>query len=134
MFYTFFPYKRWYKETTYAQIVEWGRTEQIHLADMDYNRTDLFKKFKNLNGFPLRINIFPRYPTAVKVDEFPTPFVNSYLMNDVWRAVGYGGVDGFLLATAAKMLNFTAVNVPQIGIDYGFQSGNGTFVGKAHQM
>lgn len=118
----------------YPEIIEWGQTERIHLADLDYNRTDLFKKYKNLNGFPLRINIFPRYPTAVKADELPTPFVNSYLMNDVWRADGYGGVDGFLLANAAKMLNFTVVNIPQIGIDYGFKSGNGTFVGKEHQM
>lgn len=114
----------------YPEIIEWGQTERIRLADLDYNRTDLFKKFKNLNGFPLRINIFPRYPTAVKADELPTPFVNSYLMNDIWRADGYGGVDGFLLANAAKMLNFTTVNIPQIGIDYGFKSGNGTFVGK----
>lgn len=97
---------------------------------MDYKRTDLFKKFKNLNGFPLRINIFPRYPTAVSVEEFPAPFVKSYLMNDVWRTGGYGGVDGFLLAVAAKMLNFTPVNVPQLGIDYGFKSNNGTFVGE----
>lgn len=112
---------------------EWGRTEQMNLNDFDYNRTDLFNKFKNLNGFPLRINIFPRYPTAIKVDEFPIPFVNSYLMNDVWRADGYGGVDGFMLANVAKMLNFTTVGIQQIGIDFGYKSDNGTFLGKAHK-
>lgn len=115
-------------------MIEWGQTEKIDLNDLDYNRTDLFKKFQNLNGFPLRINIFPRYPTAIKIEEFPAPFVNSYLMNDVWRTEGYGGVDGFLLANSAKMLNFTPLNVPQIGIDYGFKSNNGTFVGKVLQI
>lgn len=109
---------------------EWGRTELITLHDLDFNRTDIFHKFKNLNGFPLRINIFPRYPTAVEVHQLPKPFVNSYLMHDVWRSDGYGGVDGLMLANAAKMLNFTTVNVPQIGIDFGYKSYNGVFLGK----
>lgn len=129
MIYTFYPYK----QKVCPKSTEWGRTEQMNLNDFDYNRTDLFNKFKNLNGFPLRINIFPRYPTAIKVDEFPIPFVNSYLMNDVWRADGYGGVDGFMLANVAKMLNFTTVGIQQIGIDFGYKSDNGTFLGKAHK-
>lgn len=127
MVYSFYPYK----QTVYPKnVTEWGRTEQINLNDFDFNRTDLFDKFKNLNGFPLRMNIFQRYPTAIKVDEFPIAFVDSYLMHDVWRADGYGGVDGFMLANVAKMLNFSAVNIQQIGIDFGYKSTNGSFLGR----
>lgn len=35
-----------------------------------------------------------------------------------------------MLAHAAKSLNFTAVNIPQVGIDFGYKASNGTFVGE----
>lgn len=129
MIYTFHPYKL----VVDSKSTEWGLTEQIHLNNFDYNRTDLFEKFKNLNGFPLRISIFDRYPTAVKVHEFPKPFADSYFMRDIWRSDGYSGVDGLMLAHASKKLNFTTVNVPQIGVDFGFKSFDGTFQGKVNK-
>lgn len=134
--YTYFPFKPTTHSDGGSTHTEWGQTDEIILNDFDYNRTDLFDKFKNFNGFPLRIIMFPRYPTAVKVNELPSTFVNSYMMNETWRSDGYGGVDGLMLANAAKMLNFTTINVAPTGttgttgLYYGYKSDNGTFIGE----
>lgn len=108
----------------------WGLQQSFNLTEIDFTKTNLFRKFDDLQGFPLRVTIFRRDPTALKSYEFPKPFRSSYLMKDAWRADEYSGVDGIMLANAAKSMNFTTVNVPQIGIDFGFKSSNGTFVGK----
>lgn len=89
----------------------------------------MFVKYKNLNGFPLKVTIFRRYPTSLKESELPNVLSKSYLTKDVWRADGYSGVDGLMLANAAKTLNFTAQNIPQIGIDFGYKDNDGEFVG-----
>lgn len=123
---SFFPYKR----SVDGNKIAWGKTVRINLSDVDFTRTDLFKKFKNMNGYPFRVTMFRRYPTALKVDELPESFSGSYLMNDIWRSDGYTGVDGLMLSCAAKTLNFTAINIPQLGIDFGWKANNGTFVGK----
>lgn len=83
-------------------------------------------------GFPLRVTIFRRDPTSLKSDEFPLPFRGSYLMKDTWRSDDYSGVDGIMLANAAKTMNFTTLNIPQIGIDFGYKADNGTFVGEKY--
>lgn len=123
---SFFPYRR----SVNKNKLIFGTLERINLMDINFTRTELLKKFKNLHGYPLRVTIFHRYPTALKVDELPQAFTGSYLMNDIWRSDGYTGVDGFILACAAKAMNFTAVNIPQVGIDFGWKADNGTFVGK----
>lgn len=110
--------------------ITWGEIERIKLTTIDFTRSDLFEKFKNLNGFPLRVSIFRRYPTSMSIDELPKSMASSYLMNDIWRSDGYSGVDGLMLANAAKTLNFTASIIPQVGIDFGWKAPNGSFVGK----
>lgn len=119
---TYFPYTRINAST-------WGLHQSFNLTEIDFNKTDLFRKFDDLQGFPLKVTIFRRDPTALKSYEFPKAFRSSYLMRDAWRADEYSGVDGLMLANAAKSMNFTTVNVPQIGIDFGFKLSNGTFVG-----
>lgn len=52
-------------------------------------------------------------------------------MKEAWRSDGYGGIDGIMLANAAKSMNFTTINVPQVGIDFGYKVSNGTFVGES---
>lgn len=101
----------------------------LNLQNFDFTNTELFNKFRNLNEFPLRVTIFRRFPTALQINELPRAFVGSYLMKDIARSNGYGGVDGIILANAAKTMNFTTMNIPQIGIDFGFKADNGTFVG-----
>lgn len=101
----------------------------LNLQNFDFTNTELFNKFSNLNEFPLRVTIFRRFPTALQINELPRAFVGSYLMKDIARSNGYGGVDGIILANAAKTMNFTTMNIPQIGIDFGFKADNGTFVG-----
>lgn len=89
----------------------------------------MFNKYRNLNEFPLKVTIFQRYPTALKEADLPATLQKSYLTKEVWRSDGYSGVDGIMLANAAKALNFTTVNVPQIGIDFGYKDYDGQFVG-----
>lgn len=97
---------------------------------MDFNDNEMFSKFKNLNKYPLRVSLFRRYPTSLKANELPAVFHGSYLMKDSWRANGYGGVDGIMLSNVAKTLNFEAIVVEPRGIDFGYKSTNGTFLGE----
>lgn len=121
---TYFPFKL---SVGADGVPDWGEYQSFNLNNKKYGK--LFTKLNNLQGFPLRVTIFRRYPTALKARELPEPFVKSYLMEDIWRSDGYGGVDGIMLSNAAKTLNFTAINVPELGSDFGYKADNGTFVG-----
>lgn len=123
MFRTFYPFTR-------INATFWGKQETFDMNEYDFTQSKLFKKFDNLQEYPLRVTIFWRYPTSPRIDELPAAFRQSYLTKEVWRSAGYSGVDGIMLQNAAKSLNFTTVNIPQIGIDFGYKSANGTFVGK----
>lgn len=86
-------------------------------------------KYENFQEFPLKVIIFRRYPTALYANDLPATFQRSYLMRDVWRSNKFSGVDGLMLANAAKTLNFTAITVPSSNIDFGYKNWDGSFVG-----
>lgn len=124
MFRTYYPFTR-------VNDSHWGTHESFYLNTTDFTKpSKLFRKFDNLQEFPLRVTIFRRYPTSLRAYELPAAFRESYLMNEIWRSDGYSGVDGIMLQNAAKAMNFTTVNIPQIGIDFGYKASNGTFVGE----
>lgn len=89
-----------------------------------------FRKFENLQGFPLKVSMFPRYPTALTTKQIPSVFLNSYFMNIINDSRGYGGVDGITLGNMARAMNFSTVVIKPIGIDFGYKLSNGTFTGK----
>lgn len=91
---------------------------------------ELFRKFRNLNGFQLKLSLFPRYPTCIELNDLPEVFRGMYLMKESWRSMGFGGVDGLVVQNMAKTMNFSADIVVPNGIDFGFRAPNGTFVGE----
>lgn len=119
----YYPYTR-------INATFWGKHQSINLKSIDFSKPDLFEKLSDLQGFPLKVTIFRRYPTSLKAFELPKVFHDSYLMKETWRSDGYSGVDGIMLSNAAISMNFTAVNIQQIGIDFGYKIPNGSFVGK----
>lgn len=123
---TYYPYE----PIEYNNITQWGKYVSINLTEFDFKSVDLFRKFKNLNGYPLRISLFSRFPTCIKFHSLPKTHQNSYLMKDAWRASGFGGVDGLLLQNAAKTLNFSTNLFHKIGVDFGYKASNGTSFGK----
>lgn len=121
---TYFPYNR----VTQGNNTTWGEHRFYSLEEF-ISSNDIFQKYRNLNEFPLKITLFRRYPTALNETELPKSFRSSYLAKEVWRSGGYSGVDGLMLANVAKSLNFTAVNVPQKSVDFGYKDWDGNFVG-----
>lgn len=122
---TYFPYE----EVQHGNTTKWGAYKAINLKDIDFNADELFTKFENLHRFPLRVSLFRRYPTSIKLEELPEVFRDSYLMKDIGLSRGYSGVDGIMLSNIAKALNFTPVVVLPKEVDFGFKAANGTFVG-----
>lgn len=126
LFGTYFPFERIDK----GNSTRWGAFKWLSLMELDYENNFLFRKFDNLNGYPLKVSMFPRYPTALTVDEIPDVFLSSYFMDILKDSCGYGGVDGLILGNMARALNFTAVVVTPNGSDFGYRQGNGAFIGK----
>lgn len=119
---TYFPFKR--------KGNRWGRFLWIKLPNMTFKDTSLFRKFENLNGYSLKVSMFPRYPTALIQKEIPKTLFTTYFMNVFNDSRGFGGIDGLLLGNLARNLNFSADIVEPIGADFGYRIVNETFVGK----
>lgn len=122
---TYFPFNRADKPTS----PNWGEFKWMNLTDMNFQDNYLFRKFENLNGFRLRVSMFPRYPTALLPEELPDVFLSSYFMNVLNESGGYGGIDGLLLGNMAKALNFSAVVIAPNGSDFGYRLNTGIFIG-----
>lgn len=76
--------------------------------------------------------MFERYPTALRKENIPKTFLNSYFMNSIEESNGYGGLDGIVMGNLAKAMNFTAITVTPEHNDFGYKLNNGSFVGNAH--
>lgn len=108
-------------------ISVWLKMSELNTNDV------LLKKFRNLNGFPFKVSIFHRYPTAVFFYELPPVLRKSYFLKEMRRSKGFGGFDGLVLGNLAEIFNFSVVvneaNDPTYG--YGGQGAtNDTFTGK----
>lgn len=77
------------------------------------------KRIKDLQGFPLKINIF----------EYP--MISKKILNKHGKVSHYDYVDGDTVSTFSKLMNFTAVYEFNCDSEFmhGFQYPNGTFVG-----
>nr|XP_018915627.1 PREDICTED: uncharacterized protein LOC109043050 [Bemisia tabaci] len=85
----------------------------IHLRNIRAIKKSVVKKMNDLNGYPLRVSMFPTRTRALPLGN------GSYL-----------GADGFLLTTLASRMNFRPVILPpQDGLRYGFKASNGSFTG-----
>lgn len=90
---------------------------------------NLIRKLRTLNGFPLRVSIFERYPTALLRKDLPEIFLDSYYSHGMKYSGGFNGFDGLVLGNMAQQLNFRAHIVKPIANDYGYKLENGTFIG-----
>lgn len=115
---------------TVGNFTRWGDTKSISINDFRLSEIDLLAKFRNFNGYPLRISFFRRYPTSIKLDELSQAVQDSYVMKDSWRAANFTGIDGFMLSTFVKKFNFTPnLSKPRDG-DFGYKSQDGQFLGE----
>lgn len=122
---TYFPFQR-------ADTVDsphWGVFKWLNLMEINFEDNYLFRKFDNLNEYPLKISMFPRYPTALMPDEIPDVFLTSYFMNILNDSGGYGGIDGLILGNMARSLNFSTVVIAPNGSDFGYRLSNAVFIG-----
>lgn len=99
----------------------YGKLKQIAIGKKNSSR--FFKNkppLKNLQGYRLNIGLFDSPPSAPKFKGW-----SKYESIE-----DFHGVDGLVLATLVKKLNFT-VNIvpPSNGIEYGYITDNGTFFG-----
>lgn len=109
----------------------WGKSDWRHINNIDFHDSMLFKKLENLYGFPLKVSMFERYPTALRKEGIPSTFLKSYFMNTIEESKGYGGLDGIVMGNLAKAMNFTAITVTPQHNDFGYKLNNGSFVGNA---
>lgn len=86
----------------------------------------MIQKEYKLNGYPINVSVFERYPTMVK--KIPKYFASVKIAKSIEKS-GFGGYDGLILANLAEQMDFT-LNVlePSDNKTYGFKE-NGRFTG-----
>lgn len=106
----------------------WGQASFINITNVT-SIPDLFTDyFKNLNGYPIRVSLFIRYPTSVKVSTTKSLFFPSYLQK-VGKKLNFTGIDPIILYNTFMLLNFTPVMQTDRWEYYGHRAQNGTYVG-----
>lgn len=135
-------------------VHSWG---QFHWSTgsalQDGQRKFITKRYVNdFRGYPIKLNQFVRYPTAIDRKYIPIVVQNSYVYS---QCTGNGksgpiiisyllslgkyyaklapftdlfGHDGLILRNLELLLNFSKRNVP-VPLEYGWMTENGTFVG-----
>lgn len=107
----------------------WGVSKSIPIRDFRLSDIDLFVKFRNFNGYPLRISFFRRYPTSIYLNELSQAVQNSRILKDSWRVANFTGIDGFMLSSFVEKFNFTPIlSKPREG-DFGYRDQDGRFLG-----
>lgn len=95
-----------------------------------FNISDLHEKsisMKDLKQYPLRVSMFQRVPTAFQPAN--DPLLKFYEKKVGLRNMVYSGVDGFIMETLSKVLNFRPVYLETDYYEYGRFLENGTAVG-----
>lgn len=110
--------------------ISWGTTQKYSLEETNSNSMLVTNSFRNLNGYPLRISIFNRVPTALK--EVP-----SYMWNNPSygssKIDNFGGMEGTLLRELSEYLNFKPV-IDESHPTHGKVLSNGTVTGTLNQI
>lgn len=119
---------------TFGNYNKWGVKKFIPINNSSILDISLTSKFRNFNGFPLRISFFYRYPTSMNLSELSKASQSSCIIKDMWRAYNFTGVDGFMLASIVKTFNFTPILVKPSGADFGYKAPNGKFLGKIFKI
>lgn len=114
--------------TTNASSASYGHCSWTALQSLEYG-DNLIRKLGTLNGFPFRISIFERYPTALLAKDLPSSFLSSYFSEGMKVSQGFNGFDGLILGNMAKTLNFRVNVIKPRESDFGYQADNGTFIG-----
>lgn len=65
----------------------------------------------------------------MNINELSEASQHSNVMNDIWMANNFSGVDGLMLASLVKKFNFTPILVRPTGADFGYKTNDGTFLG-----
>jgi hypothetical protein len=105
----------------------WGITNVYTLQEITNNYRLITNLLENFNGFPLKIAVFERVPSAVQ--ELPKLLNNHPIYKNLSRSKGFAGVDGMTLGTLAEFLNFDIVAPANQKGNFGFVLPNGTVTG-----
>ncbi|XP_031622960.1 uncharacterized protein LOC116340548 [Contarinia nasturtii] len=103
---------------TDPNVDEWGIYRSFPIKYLDYTDNWLVQKAYALNGFPLTVSLFERYPTMWK--DIPEYFAQTHYAEGMKKS-GFAGVDGLLLGNIADEMDFTVITVtPEDNHTYGF--------------
>ncbi|CAG9761538.1 unnamed protein product [Ceutorhynchus assimilis] len=67
----------------------------------------LLNNLKNINGYPLKISLFERSPTAISSDNVPWFIKDWKIYDKIPTTSKYYGLDGAAMLTLSQMMNFT---------------------------
>lgn len=109
--------------------MNYGATTWLSIGEFSFE-TISFKQFNNFNGYPLKVSMFHRYPTAVDQtkQKLPRSILASYFSDAFQYSHNFGGIDGLVLGNVAWILNFTII-IKDSNNHYGDRTSNGSFVG-----
>uniref|UniRef100_A0A336LMD1 CSON011075 protein n=1 Tax=Culicoides sonorensis TaxID=179676 RepID=A0A336LMD1_CULSO len=105
----------------------WGVTSLIDLQNIS-SISDLFTYYYfDLNGYPIRISIFERFPTCVTSHSIADLLLPPHL-SKVGKILKLNGIDPIILFNSFSHLNFTP-NIETQYEYYGHRTPNGSYVG-----
>lgn len=125
---TYFPYAV-NKSIVDPLANDFGATTFTPISDMDFPMRFL-RKLKQMNGFPFRVSIFDRYPTAIKPPDVSEIVQRSYYNRAMRFSGGFGGFDGMVLGNIADKMRFRTIVVTPSISDFGWVDRNGSSFGK----
>lgn len=115
-----------YLGVTDPGIDEWGMFRCLPIKYLDFSDTWLVQKEYKLNGYPINVSIFERYPSMVK--KIPKYFAPKEVAKAIKKS-GYGGYDGLVFGNLATQMNFSInAALPTDNKTYGYKE-NGKFTG-----
>ncbi|CAH1364144.1 unnamed protein product [Tenebrio molitor] len=105
----------------------WGTTQNYTANQVQNNSNLIANTLSNLNRFPLRIALFEKSPTAIKV--LPKLLRANPIYKNLSWSKGFAGSDALLLATIAEHLNFDPIVDKMPPFNFGNVFPNGTITG-----
>ncbi|CAG9767771.1 unnamed protein product [Ceutorhynchus assimilis] len=109
---------------------------QVHIYSLnviEQNPYLIINSVTNLNGYPLKVSIFERYPTAIK--ELPKILQTYPVYKKIPKTSTFYGIDGVVLSEIAYLCNFS-IDIAS-GVEnkyYGLVGRNGSIIGSLGQI
>lgn len=105
----------------------WGLTEEIDIIDVLADMKIINNDMKDMDGYPLVVSMFERLPTSIKT---PSKYLaENKMYQEVNSKAGYAGVDGCVVNTISKLMNFSVTFIETDYYMYGKILPNGTATG-----